>query len=153
MKKHRIDALFPILLFGVLTVFALLVIVLSAKIYKNTTDNSYRNHQSRIALSYVSEKIHQLEGSQVSLTKIEEMDALKITQTHNDTQYHTYIYFYDGAIRELFIKENTSVSLIDGKEILKVSDFSMKQVEENLLYFLCTDTQNHQANSYVRIVP
>ena len=153
MKKHRIDTLFPILLFGVLTIFALLVIVLSAKIYKNTTDNSYRNHQSRIALSYVGEKIHQLEGSQVSLTKIEEMDALKITQTHNDTQYHTDIYFSDGAIRELFIKENTSVSLIDGKEILKVSDFSMKQVEENLLYFLCTDTQNHQADSYVRIVP
>ena len=153
MKKHRIDALFPILLFGVLTVFALLVIVLAAKIYKNTADNSYRNHQSRIALSYVSEKIHQQEGAPVSITNFGETSALKITQKHQDTLYHTYIYSYDGAIRELFIKENTDVSLTDGKEILKVSDFSMKQVEENLLYFLCTDTQNHQADSYVRIAP
>ena len=58
-KKHTIDSLFPMILFLVMTVFALFVIILAANIYKNSSENSYRNHQSRIALSYISEKIHQ----------------------------------------------------------------------------------------------
>ena len=44
MKKHQIDSLFPITLFFVLTVFALMVIVLAAGIYEDTTKTSHRNH-------------------------------------------------------------------------------------------------------------
>lgn len=151
MKKHRIDALFPILLFLVVTLFALLVIVLSAKIYKNTTENSHRNHQARIALSYVSEKIHQQEKSSISMTTFHGVDALVIDQTYDENLYHTFIYYADGAIRELFMKEGTKASLSDGKVILEVLDFSMETADEGLLYFTCTDSHNQQADSYVSI--
>ncbi len=151
MKKHRIHALFPILLFLVVTLFALFLIVLSAKIYKNTTENSHRNHQARIALSYVSEKLHQQEDCTISLSTYDSADALVISQTYGNSRYDTYIYYYDGAIRELFVKENTNASLSDGKTILEVSDFSMELVEENLIYFTCTDSKNQFADSYVSI--
>ena len=150
-KKHGIEALFPIVLFFVLTIFALLVITLAAKIYENTTDNSYRNHQSRIALSYIGEKIHQNKDCQISIEEISSTTVLKLHREHQENQYNTYIYYYEGSLREIFIKEGITFSLSDGKEILKLSDFSMKEADSGLLYFSCIDAQGQIADSYVSI--
>ena len=150
-KKHGIEALFPIVLFFVLTVFALLVITLAAKIYENTAESSYRNHQSRIALSYISEKIHQNKDCQISIEKLSSTTTLALRSEHQDTFYKTYIYYYEGSLRELFVKEGIDFSLSDGKEILKLSDFSMKEADSGLLYFSCIDANGQTTNSYVSI--
>lgn len=150
--KHMIDILFPITLFFVLAASALMVIVLAAKIYENTTENSYRNHQSRIALSYISEKIHQSDGEgDIFIDQFEDCDALIFEQTFDDKDYRTYIYYYDGALRELFAKEDVEISLSDGKVILELQEFSMKEAADGLLYFSCTDTENQIADSYVSV--
>lgn len=150
-KNHGIETLFPITLFFVLTIFALMVIVLAAKIYENTTANSHRNHQSRIALSYISEKIRQNEDCGISIEQFETIDALTLTQTYEGSRYDTYIYYYDGALQELFAKENVDISLSDGKIILELQEFSMKEADKGLLYFSCTDYENQTADSYVSI--
>ena len=81
-KAHHMDALFPITLFFVLTLFAFMVIVLASQIYENTTENSYRNHQARIALSYISEKIHQADDEcTISIEEFDSLDALTFYQT------------------------------------------------------------------------
>jgi len=151
-KKHPIDTLFPITLFLVLTIFALMIIALAAKIYENTAQNSHRNHQSRIALSYISEKVHQA-GSDcaISIDQFEQVDALVFEQFYEDSKYHTYIYYHDGALRELFAREDATISLSNGKIILELQDFSMKVADVGLLYFSCTDHENQTADSYVSI--
>lgn len=150
-KNHGIDALFPITLFLVLTIFALMVIVLAAKIYENTTANSHRNHQSRIALSYISEKVHQSEDCAISIEQFETTNALTLTRFYEGNRYDTYIYYYDGALRELFAKEDVGFSLSDGKVILELQEFSMKEIANGLLYFSCTDAENQMADSYVSV--
>lgn len=151
-RNHRIDSLFPITLFLVLTLFALMVIILAANIYENTALRSHQNHQSRIALSYVSEKIHQNEdSSDIFIGKIQDLDALILSFHHEDSDYCTYVYYYDGALRELFAKDHVQISPSDGKVILKLSDFSMEEIDPGLLYFSCTDAQNQIADSYVSI--
>lgn len=149
-KKHSIDLLFPITLFLVLTVSAFVLLSLSANIYKSTTERSYRNHQSRIALSYVSEKIHQSEhNGWIQIGSFEECDTLMIRQSFQEETYYTYLYFYDGALRELFFKDGTAVSPTDGKAILNLADVSMKMADEGLFYFQCTDLAGQVSDSYV----
>lgn len=151
-KTHRIDALFPITLFFVLTLFALMVIVLASKIYENTTESSHRNHQARIALSYISEKIHQADDEcTISINQFDSLDALTFYQVREGNGYYTYIYYYDGALRELFAREGVDITLPDGKVILELQDFSIVKADENLLYFSCTDLENQFADSYVSI--
>lgn len=151
-KSHRIDALFPITLFLVLTLFAFMVIVLASKIYENTTENSHRNHQARIALSYISEKIHQADDEcSISVESFDSLDALTFYQTYKGVGYYTYIYYYEGSLREIFSREGTSLSLSDGKAVLALQNFSMKKADENLLYFSCTDMEDQIADSYVSI--
>ena len=150
-KKHTIDALFPMILFLVMTVFALFVIILAANIYKNSSENSYRNHQSRIALSYISEKIHQNTDCQISIERLHTTNALTLKKEHQGSCYITYIYYHDNSLRELFVKEGISFSLSDGKKILELSDFSVKKIDDSLLYFTCTDFYDQTADSYVSI--
>ena len=54
-KRHAIDFLFPVTVFFVFTISALTVILLAARIYQSTTDDSQRNYTSGTALSYLTE--------------------------------------------------------------------------------------------------
>ena len=58
-KRHAIDFLFPVTVFFVFTISALTVILLAARIYQSTADDSQRNYTSGTALSYITEKLHQ----------------------------------------------------------------------------------------------
>ena len=67
-RRHMIDFLFPVALFFVFALSALTVLLLAARIYQSTTENSSLNYTSRTGLSYISEKIHQNDlGGHVSI--------------------------------------------------------------------------------------
>ena len=54
-RNHMIDFLFPVALFFVFALSALTLILLAARIYQSTTENSSLNYSSRTCLSYISE--------------------------------------------------------------------------------------------------
>lgn len=139
-RKHMIDFLFPIALFFVFALSALTVILLAARIYQDTTENSSLNYTSRTCLSYISEKVHQndLQGS-VSLGSFDGCDALIMEQRHDGETYCTYIYTYDNELKELFIKEGAEASASSGRTILEVENFSIEKLTDDLLRFSCTD--------------
>lgn len=146
-RKHMIDVIFPIALFAVFALSALTVLLLAARIYRYTTENSAMNYTARTGLSYISEKIHQNDvGGQIEIGELHGRDALVMTQEYEDTKYYTYIYVYDNELKELFIKENARAELKAGTSIMEIQDFSMEQQEENLFRFTCTD-QNDQTDS------
>lgn len=145
-QNHVIDFLFPIVLFFIFTISAVVVILLATKIYESTTTASSMNNVSHTALSYVSEKIHQSDClASVSITKLDGVDALTLRHINKKDGYTTYIYYYEGVLKELFIKNGITASLSAGNSIATVADFQMQQLEDGLLRFTCVDTkgQNH----------
>lgn len=146
-QKHMIDVIFPIALFVIFALSALTVLLLAANIYRFTTENSALNYTARTGLSYISEKIHQNDvGGRIEIGELEGREALVMTQEYGDTKYCTYIYAYDNELRELFMKENAKAELSAGTSIMEVQDFSMKQQDEGIFRFTCTD-QNDQTDS------
>ena len=105
-KRHAIDFLFPVTVFFVFTISALTVILLAARIYQSTADDSQRNYTSGTALSYITEKLHQndLEDS-IFLDELDGTQAVVLRQETEDAFYLTYLYVWDGQLRELYIKE------------------------------------------------
>ncbi|MFW5677205.1 MAG: DUF4860 domain-containing protein [Acetivibrio ethanolgignens] len=140
--KHMIDLLFPVALFFVFTLSALTVTLLAANIYQSTTEASVRNDSARTSLSYIAEKVHQndIEGT-VFLGTFDGCDALVLQQTYNSESYYTYIYTYNNKLKELFIKKGANATASDGKDILKVKDFSMSKINDRLLKFQCIDQE------------
>ena len=118
--RHMIDLLFPVALFFVFALSALTVLLIAARIYQSTTEHSSLHDTSRTSLSYISEKLHQSdEAGSVSLGTFDGCDALIIQQTHGEHTYYTYIYSYEGKLRELFVKAGVNASASSGMAILE----------------------------------
>ena len=151
-KRHAIDFLFPVTVFFVFTISALTVILLAARIYQSTADDSQRNYTSGTALSHITEKLHQndLEDS-MFLDELDGTQAVVLRQETEDAFYLTYLYVWDGQLRELYIKEGTPLSPSAGKSILPIKEFSAEETENRVITFHCTDTSGETASAVYTI--
>lgn len=151
-RNHMIDFLFPVALFFVFALSALTLILLAARIYQSTTENSSLNYSSRTCLSYISEKIHQNDmDGKVTIGSFDGCDALIMEQNIGEDIYYTYIYANNKELKELFIKDGVTAKASAGRTILEIQNFSMKQLSNNLLEFTCTDKKNQTASTIIGI--
>lgn len=130
--SHVIDAVFPIAVFFVFAASALAVLMLSAKIYNSTTTSSADNYTSRTAFAYVSEKIRQSDvNGNISCETREGIDYLVL---QNDT-YTTYIYAYDGELKELRLKDGVDASPDAGSDIAALKAFTVQEIADRVFRF------------------
>lgn len=143
-KKHMIDIIFPIALFFVFAVSALIAILFAANLYQSAAGRAREHYTTNVSLSYIREKIRQndAEGA-VSIGTLEGTDSLILRQNLEGNLYTTYIYEYEGVLRELFIKDGAVPSLESGKDIIDVSGFSMKKLSDTLFEFTASDESGY----------
>ena len=140
-KRHVIDFIFPVALFFVFAVSSLIVVLLATRIYKSTTEESQEQYTSRTALSYITEKIRQNdETDTVSVGKLDNGDCLILKSQGSD--YTTYIYEHDGALKELSVKDGTKPSPTAEELILEVDSFQAESLSDSLFRFAITTEQN-----------
>ena len=157
MKKtyqHTIDFLFPIALFFVFYSTAIVVLLLSANIYKGVVADSESNYESGTALSYITQKIRQnddLENSEIFLSEFDSCNALAISQEYNGQNYITYIYETNGELKESFLQEGVSASANAGTTIMAVKDFEINEVSDRLLKISCTSKSGDSLSTYINI--
>lgn len=161
-EQHFIvDILFILALFGVFAVSALMLVTIGADVYKNTVDDMGTNYETRTATAYITEKIRQNDSilggdtsasNHILVDDIEGIPALKMLQNIDGTDYSTYLYLYDGYLKELLI--NTDYDLGEkapsaGENIMPLSDFTLAQVKSNLLCITLTTTDGESNTIYV----
>ena len=127
-----------------------MVILLATGIYKSTTHASSLSNTSATALAYITEKIHQNDRNGcIDLGIWDNCPALVITHDGELTGYATYIYFYEGQLKELFINNQISADATAGSTILRLSDMQLTEVSDNLLQISVTDTEIHRTSTLV----
>ncbi len=151
-QKHVIDFLFPLALFFVLTASSVALVVLASGVYSRQVSDSQDSFSSRTALSYVTEKLHQSDTCDaIDAGSFDGQDAIIIRQTYNDQSYITYLYQYDGYLRELFLREDVSASVSDGRKILAVNDFHFEESDKGLFHLYCTNNDGSVSDTYVSV--
>lgn len=144
-RSHVIDLMFPVALLFVFALSSLSVLILAAHIHASAAERLRVNDESRTALSYLAEKIHQNDtAGAVSITRVEETDCLAMSAVYNGTPCTTYIYEYEGMLKELFINDGLAVSLKSGRDIMELTSLSMEQLEEHLYRFTVLDSEGRQ---------
>lgn len=124
--RHTADTLFTILLLLSFGCFALLLTAAGAAVYQNSVSHLEENYTSRTAVAYVTEKLRQHDQQDsITLEVIDEIPALCLRETIEQSEFVTYIYYYDGALRELFIKDTITPYASNGTEIVKLAAFSI----------------------------
>ena len=128
------DTVFVMLLFGLFCFTAFVLVMIGVKQYKLTADSMDYNYEVRTATSYLREKTAQNDsGSGIEVRDIDGTQAICLADTINDKTYYTYIYYYEGYLRELFVADDSVYSIESGQEIIELSDMD---ISENSLGFV-----------------
>lgn len=139
-KKHVIDLLFPVSVLFVFAASSFLVLVLSVHVYNSQTEKANTSYALHTPLAYVAEKIRQNDTQNaITATDFQGQNCLAIAGESGDVHYTTYIYSYKGYLKELTLRDGTAASLSDGKDILKVKNFSSAEIKPGLFQFTSTD--------------
>lgn len=148
MKQKRpfiVDILFVLALFGVFTLSALMLVTIGAEVYRHTVDDMSNNYEVRTSIAYITEKIRQNDcllssgdssNHGISISTLAGEPALRMVQNINGEDYLTYLYLYEGSLKELYIREGTNLGgdiLSAGQDIMPLSAFHMEQVTDKLL--------------------
>lgn len=132
--RHVVDILFVLGLFCIFVLSAIFLISIGADIYSGTMANMDSNFNSRTAVAYVTEKIHQSdEDGAVYIGKFDDVNAIVIKSNVKDTDYYTYIYEYDGKLKELTVREDLSLGKGSGQDIIEVEYFDVEYASEDLI--------------------
>ena len=132
-KKHMIDLIFSLALFCVFAATSLIVVIIGADVYSRIAAGMNHGFETRTSLVYVSEKIRQNDtDGAVRVGDVEGIPALVLDQTYGAAVYCTYIYYYDGALREIFASVDIPVKPTDGQRITELSDFSVEQIHPGI---------------------
>lgn len=137
-KSSAFTGLFNFLLVWLLGVLALMLITVGIQTYKNTVDKMNCNAQVRTSLQYIITKFEQSPKDVVYLTQLENTSAIALEENIENQIYVTYIYFYDGALRELQIKKGAQFGPQAGEFIAAINNFEITEVEEGLFRFKVT---------------
>jgi hypothetical protein len=145
--SHRMETAFVLALFTMFAVTAFLVVLIGAKQYQRTADSMNQNYEVRTAASYLEEKVRAGDSARaVSATTLSGAPALAISSDEGGNIYTTYIYYYDGSLRELFVTDSSVFSLDSGQKIVELSDFRVDSLRPGLIRatFAGTDGVAHQ---------
>jgi len=149
-QNHVIDSIFPIVLFFLFTVCAVVVLLLATNVYKSIANCSYRNNTSRTAVSYISEKIHQNDcASVICADTLDDITALKIIHSGEKEGYTTYIYCHEGTLKELLIRNEVEADAYAGSFIANMAAFDVTVISPGLFELTCTDKQGNHFQTLV----
>lgn len=150
--KHIVDLLFPIALFFVLTASCILLVLLSSNVYTNTVLSSETSYESRTVLSYLTKKIHQNDqNGAVHIIKFNDIDSLAIENQYGDQTYVTYVYVYDGYLRELFTQKGLEFSADTGKKILPIHNLKMLEPADHVFQFSYVNDTGKEVSTTVTL--
>jgi len=114
----------------------MIVVYIGAGVYRTTVDNMNMGFESGTALNFVSTKIRQHdESGSIRIDSIDGRSALVLEQSIGETVFETWIYHYDGALRELFISRGNTAGLRAGAgdELIRICSLEFSMPHERLV--------------------
>ena len=155
-EKHFIvDILFVLALFGVFAVSALALVTIGADVYQHTVEDMGVNYESRTAVSYIMEKVRQNDtADSIFLTDLENVPALCMLSEIDEETYCTYLYLYDGHLKELFMREGASLGgqvLPAGTDIMDLQEFSLSYASDDLIRISLRTASGEDHTFYIHV--
>lgn len=143
-RRHGLDSVFVLLLFGVFACCLMLVLLTGARSYKSVADRGEVAYEQRICTQYIATKVRYNDysgGVTVGPFSEEEpeLSTLFLHQTIEGEDYWVRIYCYDGTVRELFTEADQTMEPEDGQEVMAASALEFT-LEEGLLTITAADT-------------
>lgn len=110
----------------------LFVVLIGSGVLDSITRRSDNNFETMITKQYIINKVHENDKrGLIDVVELEGETVLKIDIL--DSNYSSYIYYYDGGLRELVADLNDGLGLKDGIKVLDCKEFKIKK-DGNIIY-------------------
>ena len=117
-----------LLLFGVFAVCVVLVLLTGADAYRGLTQRDQSAYSHRTAAQYLTTRVRQADREgKITVGQFGGEDALLLEEEMDGISFVTRVYYYDGAIRELFSFADETFEPRDGEEILPARGLKLEQ--------------------------
>jgi len=135
----------------IIVILSVMIISLGKNIYDNINNDRNTNYDLRVSLSYIANKIRQSDKKDaVEITELNGINSVVINEVYDEEEYRTYIYFYDGAIYEMFTDRDSAFDLSDGMKITDVDLFEINVIEDSLYKFAAI-SKEERAELYLSV--
>lgn len=136
-KRRPFEIFFVLILFCTFAVVSLSLVSLGGRLYRTTVHQMDDSAEVRACLSYVANKVRATDTRGLSLSSVEGVPALCLSESSDGASYDTYIYHHNGALYELFLPQGQTPALSLGSELYPVNAFTFSQ-NGSLLTLTCT---------------
>lgn len=116
-----------LVLFCVFAFVFLLLVGAGGGVYRKTMDRMDESYEIRTTLSYIANKVRSASGGDVTIARMDGQNVLEIADGLENGEYVTYIYYYDGALKELYQKKDKDLSMDFGEEIVRIGRVDITQ--------------------------
>ena len=153
-KRTSISDIFPVALFLIFTFSVMFFVIISVQLYRSIVKHSGSAEDTDIAARYMVEKIRSHdELGNISVTDYMGHEAVRLDKMVKDQPYVTYIYVYNGTLRELYVEESELSNCTEdsGTEILEISDMDIEKISDDLLRFNFSGNDNNNSEAIVSL--
>lgn len=148
-NRHLIDFAFIFLLLAVFFAGTVSLVIMGASQYKKTVTIMNQHAESRTYAAYLTEKINQNDKNHsIAYTHVADAPALSFLQEVNGASYSTYIYVYNGYLREITTNTGRTFSPQDGQEVIAAKSMDVQTIQPNLMCITITSSQGNTENFY-----
>ncbi|MEL7609929.1 MAG: DUF4860 domain-containing protein [Bacillota bacterium] len=146
IREHAFSETASVLaLFLIFALFALFFALFGGRVYKAISSDMQANYELRASLSYVAGKLHGADAQGGCFVEnIGGVDAIVLKHEYYGSEYRTYIYYFDGMLRELFVSKEIAFNPGMGLGIASLSAFSFDQTDRGItIDATCSDGQTN----------
>ena len=127
---HPVSSLFSLLLFGVFTLFLMLMLLFCAQVYQQTVKQTDSDSGLGTAITYLTTKFRQHDQADgIFSGSLDDIPALCFRDTLKGKDYITYIYLKDGSLTELFTAADSQANSTAGTSISPLSEFQTEELD------------------------
>jgi len=150
-KSSLVPVLFVLTLFLLLAFTSVSVILAGGNVYEKISGNMEKNYDKRVALSYLTTKIRQNDGGgNIYAEDKNGVKMLAIKETDGSDEYVTYIYYYGGYIREIYLgldktEKTIGFDLNYGEKIIESKGFTFDMSGDSIKISLTDMNGNLQS--------
>ena len=152
-NRHMVDVLFVLTLFFVFALSSLTLVILGANVYRSTVNHMSQNFTDRTTYAYITQKIRQSDetSSTISISEFGDSDCIVISTAVRDTLYNTYLYEYDGYLRELLCRADLDLDPSSGAKISELTDMVIENKSDGLYEITLTFPTEDIETMYINI--
>ena len=132
--KIRVDSAGVFLLGAVFLFLSIGLVMMGGSVYQHIMRGAGENDQIRTTFSYIANQVRRADaGGGVEVGLWDGREALLLTQDFGGYEYVTYLYYYEGALRELFVEKGFDLDPDAGQPIVWLAGLGFQEDARGLI--------------------